>query len=369
MADDAQQPAQGAKAPLVDVAATADRLKDIASQSLDSNEVARQIEELTSVVLDSAEVSTRSASVAADISATMRAVVVKIQANNRRNILHSRIVLGVFVGCLLVAIGIFLGISLKMTKSIKELDTMIYAMAKRVIEVDASLTAIGKTNSDFSELTDKQDALTVTQTQVASRLDELSKILTAMPTSIADQSSKASEAKFQAMQKQLQGLETKLQSMEGKIHSSSQASRQPAPAAPSGPSTQTLLNEIQKLKQDLNTSSQSHEKAMATAERAAAKATEKAAAATSAADKAVASERAAAAERVALQKAAAERAAAEKLAAERAAAVRVAAEKAAAEKAAADRAAAEKAAAEKAKAAAAAAPPKDRPIQYPRPAD
>lgn len=357
MADDAQQPAQGE--PLVNVASTADRLREIASQALDSNEVARQIEELTSVVLDSAEVSTRSASVAADISATMRAVVVKIQSNNRRNILHSRIVLAVFAACLLVAIGIFLGISLKMTKSIKELDTMIYAMAKRVIEVDASLTAIGKTNSDFSELTDKQDALTMTQTQVASRLEELSKAMTALPTNIADQSNKSSDAKFQAMQKQLQGLEAKLQSMESKLQSSSQAaSRQPAPAAPSGPSTQTLLNEIQKLKQDLNTSSQSHEKAMAAAERAAAKATEKAAAATSAADKAVASERAAAAERVALQKAAAERAAAEKLASERAAA----------EKAAAERAAAERAAAEKAKAAAA-VPPKDRPIQYPRAAD
>ncbi|CAN1554148.1 hypothetical protein [Limnohabitans sp. B9-3] len=357
MADDAQQPAQGE--PLVNVASTADRLREIASQALDSNEVARQIEELTSVVLDSAEVSTRSASVAADISATMRAVVVKIQSNNRRNILHSRIVLAVFAACLLVAIGIFLGISLKMTKSIKELDTMIYAMAKRVIEVDASLTAIGKTNSDFSELTDKQDALTMTQTQVANRLEELSKAMTALPTNIADQSNKSSDAKFQAMQKQLQGLEAKLQSMESKLQSSSQAaSRQPAPAAPSGPSTQTLLNEIQKLKQDLNTSSQSHEKAMAAAERAAAKATEKAAAATSAADKAVASERAAAAERVALQKAAAERAAAEKLASERAAA----------EKAAAERAAAERAAAEKAKAAAA-VPPKDRPIQYPRAAD
>jgi membrane protein involved in colicin uptake len=348
MADDAQQSDSGEKAPLVDVAQTADRLKDIASQSLDTNEVARQIEELTSVVLDSAEVSTRSASVAADISATMRAVVLKIQSTNKRNILHSRLVLGVFVACLLVAIGIFLGISLKMTKSIKELDTMIYAMAKRVIEVDASLTAIGKTNSDFSELTDKQDALTMTQTQVASRLEELSKAMTALPNSIADQSNKASEAKFQAMQKQLLSLESKLQSMEGKLQSASQASsRQVAPTAPSGPSTQTLLNEIQKLKQDLNTSSQSYDKAMAAAERAANKASEKAAAATSAADKAVASERAAAAERLALQKAAAERAAADKAAAERAAA--------------------EKAAAEKAKPAV--APPKDRPIQYPRAAD
>ena len=47
---------EGDAEPILDVDATADRLTDIATQSLDSNEVARQIEELTSVVLDSAEV-------------------------------------------------------------------------------------------------------------------------------------------------------------------------------------------------------------------------------------------------------------------------------------------------------------------------
>ena len=112
---------------------TAARLTEIANQSLDSTEVARQIEELTSVVLDSAEVSTRSASIAADVSTPMREVVSQIQENNRRNVLHSRIMLGAFCACLLIAMGVFFGVTVKMTKSIKELDTMIYAMAKRVI--------------------------------------------------------------------------------------------------------------------------------------------------------------------------------------------------------------------------------------------
>ena len=132
---DAEQTVEDAVDPqqeLVDE--TAARLTEIANQSLDSNEVARQIEELTSVVLDSAEVSTRSASIAADVSTTMREVVSQIQENNRRNVLHSRIMLGAFCACLLIAMGVFFGVTVKMTKSIKELDTMIYAMAKRVIK-------------------------------------------------------------------------------------------------------------------------------------------------------------------------------------------------------------------------------------------
>jgi hypothetical protein len=421
MADE-QKPTEEAAAPteaIVDVEATADRLNEIASQSLDTNEVARQIEELTSVVLDSAEVSTRSASIAADVSATMRAVVSKIQENNRRNVMHSRIMLGAFCACLLIAMAIFFAITMKMTKSIKELDTMVYAMAKRVIEVDASLTAIGKTNSDFSEITEKQDEVITTQTQVAKRLDELGKSLASMPMVVATEANKSSDLKFKDMQKQLTTLESKLQSFDGKLQSVAEkaSSRMPppAPAAPQGPSTQVLLTEIQKIKSDLNAAVQVRERTQTAAEAAAIKNIEKtidkaavaAGDAQKAADKAAqsakaaadaqraaaeaqkaaaASEKASAAERLAQQKAAAERAAAmrmqpekpvksaeqiaeEKAAAERAGALRAA--KAAAEKAAADKAAAaaDRAAAEKARAAAAASVPpivREKPIQYPR---
>ena len=404
---------------IVDVEATADRLTEIASQSLDTNEVARQIEELTSVVLDSAEVSTRSASIAADVSATMRAVVSKIQENNRRNVMHSRIMLGAFCACLLIAMAIFFAITMKMTKSIKELDTMVYAMAKRVIEVDASLTAIGKTNSDFSEITEKQDEVITTQTQVAKRLEELGKSMAAMPTVVATEANKSSDLKFKDMQKQLTGMESKLQSFDGKLQSVSEKALSrvppPAPVVPQGPSTQVLLTEIQKLKLDLNSAVQVRERAQTAAEAAAIKNIEKtidkaalaAGDAQKAADKAAqsakaaadaqraaaeaqkaaaASEKASSAERLAQQKAAAERAVAmrmqpekpvksaeqiaeEKAAAEKAAAARAA--KAAAEKAAADKAAAAEraAAAEKARAAAASAPApivRENPIQYPR---
>jgi hypothetical protein len=418
MADE-EQTTEEAVAPeeaIVDVEATADRLTEIASQSLDTNEVARQIEELTSVVLDSAEVSTRSASIAADVSATMRAVVSKIQENNRRNVMHSRIMLGAFCTCLLIAMAIFFAITMKMSKSIKELDTMVYAMAKRVIEVDASLTAIGKTNSDFSEITEKQEEVITTQTQVAKRLEEIGKSMAAMPAVVATEANKSSDLKFKDMQKQLSALEGKLQSFDGKLQTVAEKAaarvQPPAPPVPQGPSTQVLLMEIQKIKADVNAAMQVRERAQTAAETAALKTIEKtidkatlaagdaqkaAEKAAQAAKSAESSEKASAAERLAQQKAAAERAvamrmqsekqeksadqiAAERAAAEKAAAARAAkaaADKAAADKAAAEKAAAEKAAAEKAvaaeraRAAAASVPPvvREKPIQYPRAPD
>ena len=369
--------------PILDVDATADRLTEIANQSLDSNEVARQIEELTSVVLDSAEVSTRSASIAADVSSAMRMVVAKIEETNSRNVLHSRVMLGAICVSLLVAMGFFFGITLKMTKSIKELDVMTYAMSKRMIEIDGSISAIGKTNSDFSEITDKQEELNTTQKNVANRLDEIGRVMSLMPNLVADQNNKLIDAKLLAMNKSLASMEAKLVANAD----ADKLKQQPV---------QLVLAEIQKMRTEMNQSLQARDKLQASAyEQAVKSASNAAAMAQKAADNAAAAEKAAAAERLTSQKAAAERAAAmrfatpekppertqaDKAAADKAAAERAAA-KASAERAAAlaaERAGAAERAAEKARAAAqaAATPPpaptpvvRERPIQFPRPAD
>ena len=374
---------EGGDEPILDVDATADRLTEIANQSLDSNEVARQIEELTSVVLDSAEVSTRSASIAADVSSAMRMVVAKIEETNSRNVLHSRVMLGAVCVSLLVAMGFFFGITLKMTKSIKELDVMTYAMSKRMIEIDGSISAIGKTNSDFSEITDKQEELNTTQKNVANRLDEIGRVMTLMPNLVADQNNKLIDAKLLAMNKSLASMEAKLVANAD----ADKLKQQPV---------QLVLAEIQKMRTEMNQSLQARDKLQASAyEQAVKSASNAAAMAQKAADNAAAAEKAAAAERLTSQKAAAERAAAmrfatpekppertqaDKAAADKAAAERAAA-KASAERAAAlaaERAGAAERAAEKARAAAqaAATPPpapapvvRERPIQFPRPAD
>ena len=374
---------EGGDELILDVDATADRLTEIANQSLDSNEVARQIEELTSVVLDSAEVSTRSASIAADVSSAMRMVVAKIEETNSRNVLHSRVMLGAVCVSLLVAMGFFFGITLKMTKSIKELDVMTYAMSKRMIEIDGSISAIGKTNSDFSEITDKQEELNTTQKNVANRLDEIGRVMSLMPNLVADQNNKLIDAKLLAMNKSLASMEAKI------------AANMDADKLKQQP-VQLVLAEIQKMRTEMNQSLQARDKLQASAyEQAVKSASNAAAMAQKAADNAVAAEKAAAAERLTSQKAAAERAAAmrfappekppertqaDKAAADKAAAERAAA-KASAERAAAlaaERAGAAERAAEKARAAAqaAATPPpapapvvRERPIQFPRPAD
>ena len=248
-ADDAS--AHGHASHLDDVAAevqaASEALAELSGQPLDADEVARQLEDITNVVLNSAEVSTRSASVAASIGHQLRAVSNDITDNNKRSVLHSRVIMGVFMLFVAVAVGTFFAISTRMQQNIRQLDTITTAAAKRVIELDAAISYSVDSTKRQQELQDKQAEFTESQTKITARLDDMSKAVLALPQSVADQNTKANDAKMAALEKKLQSLETKLQTLVDK----------PAPSV--GPSQQALMADKQALtaeKQNLNAENQ-----------------------------------------------------------------------------------------------------------------
>ena len=230
-----------------EVQAASEALAELSGQPLDADEVARQLEDITNVVLNSAEVSTRSASVAASIGHQLRAVSNDITDNNKRSILHSRVIMVVFMVFVAVAVGTFFAISTRMQQNIRQLDTITTAAAKRVIELDAAISYSVDSTKRQQELQDKQAEFTDSQTKITARLDDMSKAVLALPQSVADQNTKANDAKMAALDKKLQSLETKLQTLVDK----------PAPSI--GPSQQALMADKQALtaeKQNLNAENQ-----------------------------------------------------------------------------------------------------------------
>ena len=248
-ADDASE--HGHASHLDDVAAevqaASEALAELSGKPLDADEVARQLEDITNVVLNSAEVSTRSASVAASIGHQLRAVSNDITDNNKRSVLHSRVIMAVFMLFVAVAVGTFFAISTRMQQNIRQLDTITTAAAKRVIELDAAISYSVDSTKRQQELQDKQAEFTESQTKITARLDDMSKAVLALPQSVADQNTKANDAKMAALEKKLQSLETKLQTLVDK----------PAPSM--GPSQQALMADKQALtaeKQNLNAENQ-----------------------------------------------------------------------------------------------------------------
>ena len=218
-----------------EVQAASEALAELSGKPLDADEVARQLEDITNVVLNSAEVSTRSASVAASIGHQLRAVSDTITNNNKRSILHSRVVMVVFMVFVAMAVGTFFAISTRMQQNIRQLDTITTAAAKRVIELDAAISYSVDSTKRQQELQDKQAEFTESQTKITARLDEMSKAVLSLPQSVAEQNTKASDAKTAALEKKLQSLETKLQTLVDK----------PAPSV--GPSQQALMADKQAL--------------------------------------------------------------------------------------------------------------------------
>ena len=218
-----------------EVQAASEALAELSGKPLDADEVARQLEDITNVVLNSAEGSTRSASVAASIGHQLRAVSDTITDNNKRSILHSRVIMVVFMVFVAMAVGTFFAISTRMQQNIRQLDTITTAAAKRVIELDAAISYSVDSTKRQQELQDKQAEFTESQTKITARLDEMSKAVLSLPQSVAEQNTKASDAKTAALEKKLQSLETKLQTLMDK----------PAPSM--GPSQQALMADKQAL--------------------------------------------------------------------------------------------------------------------------
>ena len=238
----------GAEAPMAErveiLEEAAEGIADLQSQALDPAELSRQLEDLTSVVLNSAEVSTRSASVAADVSADMQSVMDKIAESHKRSVHHSKLVLGAFLVFIIIAVGTFFAIATRMQQNIRQLDALALAVGKRVVELDTTVGAFTESSQSLFELAEKMESVSSLPAKMEQRFDEFNKSVQAVPgqvsSQVAAQTEKSLDAKMQNLQKQLQALEGKVQTL---------ASR-PQPQIKDN--SQAVVSELQKLQKEIN---------------------------------------------------------------------------------------------------------------------
>ena len=238
----------GAEAPMAErveiLEEAAEGIADLQSQALDPAELSRQLEDLTSVVLNSAEVSTRSASVAADVSADMQSVMDKIAESHKRSVHHSKLVLGAFLVFIIIAVGTFFAIATRMQQNIRQLDALALAVGKRVVDLDTTVGAFTESAQSLFELAEKMESVSSLPAKMEQRFDDFNKSVQAVPgqvsSQVAAQTEKSLDAKMQNLQKQLQALEGKVQTL---------ASR---PQPPIKDNSQAVASELQKLQKEVN---------------------------------------------------------------------------------------------------------------------
>ena len=184
-----------------------------APASLNQSHV-EELEGIKMLALDSAELATRSANLATHAGEHMRSVIVKLEDAQKKQRKHTLIIFGVAGGLMLIASMVFAGMSISLKSRINQLDTMVSAVGKRVVELDASMELVGSVNEALQEMVGKQEGIADAQVKLENKIGESIKSAQGVP----EETAKQLDAKNQILAKQVQSLDGRLQSQANAIN-------------------------------------------------------------------------------------------------------------------------------------------------------
>jgi len=174
-----------------------------------------ELEGIKMLALDSAELATRSANLATHAGEHMKSVIVKLEDAQKKQRKHTLIIFGVAGGLMLIASMVFAGMSISLKSRINQLDTMVSAVGKRVVELDASMELVGSVNEALQEMVGKQEGIADAQVKLENKIGESIKSAQGVP----EETAKQLDAKNQILAKQVQSLDGRLQSQANAINS------------------------------------------------------------------------------------------------------------------------------------------------------
>ena len=186
-----------------------------------------EIEGLKMVMLDSAELATRSANLGVGAAENMKKATSNLEVLMKVQKKQTLILLGVASGLMVISASIFAGMTVSLKSRINQMDTMLGVLSKRVTELDSSMELVGSVNEGLQEMVSKQDAMTKMQGTLDARLNEAIKNAEAMPEKTAQQVGekgqvlaaqvKALEGRFVQQSKALNAVANQVGGLQGAV--------------------------------------------------------------------------------------------------------------------------------------------------------
>lgn len=184
---------------------------DAAAQTESAEE---ELNLIKGVVLDSAELATRSASLATNAGTAMREAteeMLKTHAKQRKQGMILLVSSGVLM---LITACVFLGVALTLFSRLKMVDGMLLAVGKRVTELNTTMETVASVNEALQNLAAQQEQGHKQQLQLEAKVDEMLKSTQGLPAVAAKQL----EDKGQAIVKQVQSMDARLQSQAASLN-------------------------------------------------------------------------------------------------------------------------------------------------------
>lgn len=179
----------------------------------------RQYQSLAQVVLDSADIASKSAEAAAAASSNMHRATSEFKTLTEVGHKKALILLGGTGALMLFCLIFFLVMGVRMNSRINQLDTMMLAVGKRVVDLNTGLESLDVINRSIESLTAQQVEQAKTQGQIETRINDALKKSETIAQTVPGETAKQVAATSDNLLKQVQGINSRLQSQAGAVQS------------------------------------------------------------------------------------------------------------------------------------------------------
>lgn len=179
----------------------------------------QQYQSLSQAVLDSADIASKSAETALMVSSQLRKATGEFKDLTESGHKKARLLLAIGGGVMVVCTLFFLIMGVRLVSRINQLDAMMEAVAKRVIELNVAMESLEGVNRSVQDLAAKQAELTKSQGQIEGRIDASLKQSESLVQKVPSETAKQVAASSDSLMRQVQGINSRLQSQANAVQS------------------------------------------------------------------------------------------------------------------------------------------------------
>lgn len=192
---------------------------EAANQQLSDTE----IQDIKTTVMDSGDLANRAALLAATATTDLRTVTQQVSLSMVKQQKQALMLFGIAGGLMVIAACIFGAMAYSLSGRVKQLDTMVTVVGKRIGELDSSMELVGSVNSALQELVGKQEGIVAAQSKMDERLEEMAKKADELAAKASEKPVEKGTAKTgtadPALAKQVQSLDGRLQAQAAALKS------------------------------------------------------------------------------------------------------------------------------------------------------
>ena len=186
-----------------------------------------ELTEMKSTLLDAAELSNRAAGLAAKAGSDLHSAADHVMESNASVRIYGIVVLSAFAILMMIGLGLFGFMSMRLQSRITQADAMLLAVGKRVVAMDESIALLTDTGERLRDMAAKQDLLASQQLKNETRLEDVMRVAQSASDALTKP---AADTKGPDLAKLLQALDARMQSQAAAIAALSSQTR--AAAAP-----------------------------------------------------------------------------------------------------------------------------------------